>query len=150
MPLTRSSPLLTTAAQVTALTGVQDLPNLESEEFTVANGLLRAHEWVYDRIEQSHGKGAPERLSNETRLERCVAYLFLEILGAAGYLDAGGARAAEAGARGYWGEQAEVEVDRFRPQYSDDGDEPRRREGTPVVRNAFRSSLFSRPESMRP
>lgn len=140
MALSRSSALLSTAAEVVDLTGVQDLANLETgSEFSVADSLLRAHEWVFDMVEQALGPAAPARLSNQTRLERAVAARFLEVLYANGYLgdDPGGSR-------DYWAGEARDEVKRFRPVYSDSGDAPAASsQGIPVVgtfRRGWRSS----------
>lgn len=131
MALARATPLLSTAGEVVDLTGVQDLANLEADsEFSVADTLLRAHEWVFDMVEQQLGATAPALITNQTRLERAVAARFLEVLYANGYL-AGG----DSDQRDYWAAQAKDEVTRFRPQLST-GDEPRQTgEGVPVVGN---------------
>lgn len=130
MALSRATPLLTTAGEVTDLTGVQDLANLESgAEFSVADHLLRAHEWVFDHVEQAHGASAPALISNTTRLERAVAARFLEVLYATAQIGAG-----DTEARDYWQAAALDEVRRFRPVYSDSSDAPRSSaEGIPVV-----------------
>lgn len=130
MALSRSSALLTTAAEVVDLTGVQDLANLETaSEFSVEDHLLRAHEWVFDHVEQSLGVSAPALISNQTRLERAVAARFLEVLYANGQIGGG-----DTEARDYWGAQALDEVRRFRPAYSSGADAPRSTgEGIPVV-----------------
>lgn len=120
MALVRGTPLLSTAAEVVDITGVQDLANLETgSEFSVADSLSRAHEWVFDMIEQRLGDSQPPLISNETRLERAVAARFLELLYANGYLGAD-----QLEARDYWRAEARDEVARYRPQYSS-GDEQR-------------------------
>lgn len=138
MTLSRSSPLLTTAGEVCDLTGVQDLANLETDdgEFSVADHLLRAHEWVFDHVEQRHGEDAPAAITNQTRLERAIAARFLETLYANGYLSGG-----DTGQRDYWGQQAKDEIDRYRPQLSS-GDEARGGEAVPRVKNLGTSALF--------
>lgn len=143
MALTRDTPLLTTKAEVVAQTAVQDLASLESDaEFSTAATLLTAHEWVFDRLRKRLPTGALASVSNSEELKRAVAFRFLEIVGAAGYL---GAEAAAAAATdgGYWGKQAREEVDLFQPIYADGGDTPRdTTEGVPVVRNVSRRPLF--------
>lgn len=140
MALSRATALLTTAAQVVDLTGVQDLANLESaSEFSVEDSLLRAHEWVFDHVEQSLGPDAPAKLSNTTRLERAVACRFLEVLFATGQLDAGGIGLDPVT---YWREEARDELARFRPVYTDDRDAPRRAsEGVPSIGSLDRGLL---------
>lgn len=140
MALDRDSALLTTKAEVVAQTSVQDLGNLESDaEFSVADVLLEAHRWVYDRLKRRFGAAALATLTNQVELKRAVAFRFLELVSAGGYLGDAGARAAEAGGRSYWGEQAREEVDEFQPEFSDSTDEPRRSdEGVPRVANLSR------------
>lgn len=144
MGLVRTTPLLTTIAEVVDLTAVQDLASLESDsEFSVADTLLRAHEWVFDRLKARLGRSALGALTNETELERAVAWRFLEIVSAAGYLGDAGARAAEAGGRGYYGEQAREELDNFAPEYSGNADAPRRStEGIPAVGHLDGGAVF--------
>ncbi len=137
MALSRESPLLSTIAQVVDITAVQDLANLETDaEFSAADTLAEAHRWVYDRLKHRLGAAPLSALTNDTELKRAVAYRFLEILGAAGYVGSAGARAAEEGGRSYYGDQAREEVDGFRPEFSDSTDESRRSdEGIPSVGN---------------
>jgi hypothetical protein len=139
--LTRASALLSTAAEVVDLCGVQDLANLEADsEFSVADTLLRAHEWVYDMVEQRLGASAPALITNEARLERAVAARFLEVLYANGYLGDG-----DVDQRDYWQREARDEVDRYRPELSS-GDEPRRTsEGVPLVGNFERGWEYAGP-----
>lgn len=141
MALTRASALLSTAGEVEDLTGVQDLANLEAgATFSVADSLLRAHEWVFDLVEQRLGASAPALLTNQTRLERAVAARFLEVLYANGYLGDG-----DPDQRDYWHREARDEVDRFRPELSS-GDEPRRTsEGVPLVGNFERGWEYAGP-----
>lgn len=141
MALSRASALLSTAGQVVDLTGVQDLANLEADgEFSVSDSLLRAHEWVYDMVEQRLGAEAPARITNESRLERAVAARFLEVLYATGYLGDG-----DMDARDYWHREARDEVDRYRPELSS-GDEPRKTgEGVPLVGNFERGWEYAGP-----
>lgn len=120
MALSRSSALLTTAAQVVDLTGVTDLANLESDsEFSVEDTLLRAHEWVFDMVEQRLGADAPALITNQTRLERAVAARFLTLLYANNHLGAG-----DVDQRDFWSNEARDEVNRFRAELTS-GDEPR-------------------------
>ena len=145
MALARATPLLTTIAQVVDLTSVQDLANLETDaEFSAADTLLRAHEWVYDRLKRRFPTGAMALISNQVELERAVAYRFLEILGAGGYIGSAGARAAEEGGRSYFGDQAREEVDGFQPEYSTEADVARRSsEGLPAVGHIDRYATFT-------
>lgn len=140
MALSRSTALLSTAGEVVDLTGVQDLANLEAgSEFSVADTLLRAHEWVYDMVEQRLGASAPAKITNETRLERAVAARFLELLHVTGYLGDG-----DPDQRDYWQREARDEVDRYRPELSS-GDEPRRAgEAIPLVGNYERGLEYDR------
>lgn len=135
MALSRSTPLLTTAGEVTDLTGIQDLANLAvGGEFAVADSLLRAHELVFDEIERIHGEDAPAKITNETRLERAVAARFLERLFAT-TLD-------DPERREYWASEARAEIrERYRIQMSS-GDEARAGEALPAVRNLSANSLF--------
>jgi len=141
MGITRADPLLTTKAEVVALTAVQDLASLETDsEFTVAPTLLSAHEWVHDRLRKRFPTGSLANIDNSDELKRAVAYRFLEIVAAAGFLGAGGA---EEGGRGYWGKAAREEVDEFQPIYSDLADTPRNSpEGVPFVKNVSKRPLF--------
>lgn len=145
MALARATPLLTTLAQVVGLTSVQDIANLETDsEFSAADTLLRAHEWVFDRLKRRFPTGAMALISNTEELERAVAYRFLEILGAGGYVGSAGARAAEEGGRSYFGDQAREEVDSFQPEYTTAADAPRRSsEGLPVVGHIDRYPMFT-------
>lgn len=140
MALSRSSALLTTADEVVDLTAVQDLANLETaSEFSVQDHLLRAHEWVFDHIEQALGASAPALVSNESRLERAVAARFLEVLYATQQIGGG-----DVEARDYWAAQALDEVGRFRPTFSDSSDAPRNtREGVPVIGRFTKGFGFS-------
>jgi len=135
MGLYRSQPLLTTSDEVCDITSIQDLAHLESDaEFSVADTLRRAHEWVYDRIRRRLPEGSLARITNEVELERAVAARFLEMVAP---------RVGED--RSYWSDQAEKEVDGFRPIYSDDGDSPRASsEGLPRVKNIMPGPLFGR------
>lgn len=127
MALARATPLLSTAGEVVDLTGVQDLANLESDsEFSVADTLLRAHEWVFDHVEQRFGASAPALITNQTRLERAVAYRFLELLVATGYLE---------GEPTYWSEQARDEVMRYRAEFSSGNEPASTGDGIPEVGN---------------
>ena len=130
MALSRSSALLSTAGEVVDLTGVQDLANLETaSEFSVADHLLRAHEWVFDHVEQALGESAPALIDNTSRLERAVAARFLEVLYATQQIGGG-----DVEARDYWAAQALDEVRRFKPSFSDSSDTPRAAgEGIPVI-----------------
>lgn len=120
MALARATPLLSTAGEVVDLTGVQDLAHLETGgEFSVADTLLRAHEWVFDMVEQRLGSSGPALVTNQTRLERAVAARFLEVAIASGHL-----RGGDVEQRDYWGREARDEVDRYRPELSS-GDEAR-------------------------
>lgn len=150
MALARETPLLTTIAEVVDITAVQDLANLETDsEFSTADTLAEAHRWVYDRLKHRLGSDPLTVLTNQTELERAVAYRFLEILGAAGYIGSAGARAAEEGGRSYFGDQAREEVDGFRPEFSDTTDESRRAdEGLPAVGN-FEDGWTFGPTSRR-
>lgn len=136
MALVRATPLLTTIAQVVDLTSVQDLANLEVDgEFSTADTLLKAHEWIYDRLKRRFPTAALAVVTNTTELERACAFRFLEVVLAGGYL--GGSETS----RDYWGAQARDEVDGFQPEYSDGQDVPRASsEGIPVVRNLTSSS----------
>jgi len=143
--LTRDSALLATIAEVVDISSVQDLANLEADsEFSTADSLLEAHRWVYDRLKRRFPTDALAVLTNQAELKRAVAYRFLEVLAAAGYISAGeGARAADEGARGYWGQEAREEVDSFVPEYSDDTEVPRAsNEGVPYLTNVSKRPLF--------
>lgn len=129
MALVRATPLLTTAAQVENLTGVQDLDHLESgSTFTVTASLLRAHEWVFDRVAQRYGIAAVALLTNQSTLERAVAARFLEFM-YAGPLDN------DAELREFWMLQAREEVDKFRAEFPDDDERARSDQGIPEVGN---------------
>lgn len=131
MALARATPLLSTAGEVVDLTGVQDLANLEAgSEFSVADTLLAAHEWVFDMVEQRLGASAPALITNQTRLERAVAARFLEVAVASGHL-----RDGDPEFRDYWRAEARDEVSRYRAELSS-GDEPRGTgSGVPCVGN---------------
>lgn len=119
MALARATPLLTTAAEVVDLTSTTDLANLEvGAEFSVADTLLRAHEWVFDLVEQRLGASAPALITNQTRLERAVAARFMAVLFAAGAIHSNDST----DARDYWDSQARDEVNRYRAELSS-GDE---------------------------
>lgn len=141
MALVRTTPLLTTAGQVVDLTAVQDLANLEADaEFSVADTLKAAHEWVYDRLKRRFSTTSLATVTNQVELERAVAFRFLEIVAAAGYL------ALQEGQLAYYSAQAREEVDAFQPEFSPAADVSRRSdEGIPVVRNlttSLRGPLF--------
>lgn len=144
MGLARDSALLTTAAQVAALTGVQNLENVEAAaQVTVANGLLAAHRWVFDRLRRRFTAAQLATISNTEALELAVACRFLEFCAGAGVLvgDAS-ARAVESGPREYWGKQARDEVDSFAPEFAS-YDAPRRSsEGIPAVGHVDASPMF--------
>lgn len=134
MALVRATPLLTTIAEVVALTGKQDLANLETgSEWTAADHLAKAHAWVYDRVTSKLGRGAPALLANQAYLERGVAARFLEVLYST-MLD-------DIEQRDYWGGQAREELANFVPEYSS-GDEPARTEALPRVKNISTNPLF--------
>ena len=137
MGITRDSPLLTTAAQVVDLTGVQDLLNLEADaEFSVADTLLSAHREVYDRMKRRFESTVLANLSNQVELHRAVAYVFLEMLAAGRYVG-------DDSARDYWGAKASEEINGFRAEFTDATDEPRRvDEGIPAVANFDGVSAF--------
>ena len=143
MGLVRLVPLLTTIAEVVDLTGVQGLANLEAlTEFSAADTLLKAHQWAYDRLKRRYSTSVLATVTNTEELERAVAFRFMEAVAAAGYLGSGaGARAADEGARGYWGEQARDEVDGFQPELGGEADAPRA-EGVPVVKNTRTDAFF--------
>lgn len=138
MALSRDSALLTTAGQVVDLTGAQDLANLEADsEFSVADTLLEAHRWVYDRLKRRYGSTNLADLSNQTELHRAVAARFLEVVAASGHWG-------DAEGRDYWGAQAREEVDGFAGEFATAGtDEPRRSdEGIPAVANFDGESAY--------
>lgn len=137
MALSRDSALLTTAGQVVDLTGVQDLANLEADsEFSVADTLLEAHRWVYDRLKRRYGSTDLASLSNQTELHRAVAARFLEVLAASRHWG-------DESARDYWALQAREEVDGFAGEFSAGIDEPRRSdEGLPAVANFDSGSAY--------
>lgn len=148
MALSRSSPLLTTKAQVVAIAAHPGLASLEdSGEFSVATTLAEAHKWVYDAVKRRIGIDACALLTNTEELERAVAFKFLELVAASGLLGGAGegARAADAGARDYYGRLASEEADAFVPAYPSD-DTPRViGEGKPYVRNLSSLPRFTFP-----
>lgn len=86
--MTRGTPLIT-LAQVTALTGVQDLANVEAGggiDLDAAAGLLTAaSDAIYDQLV---GDGeTPASLTNDTVYESAVAYHFLARLVILGFID---------------------------------------------------------------
>lgn len=143
MALTRTSPLLTTAAQVAALVTLQGLANLEAGgQVSVAGTLLVAHAWVFDRLKRRFSTAQLLTLSNSEELERAVAYRFVELVAAGGHL----VLPPEQSSPDYWAAQAKDEVDGFQPEWSDDADSPRASiEGIPRVVNitsSHRGPLF--------
>lgn len=144
MSLTRATPLLTTRAQVVDLTAHPNLATLEdSGEFTVADTLAAAHQWVFDKVKARLGATAVAALTNETALERAVAYRFLELVAAAGLLSSEVEENTRA--RDYYGGQAALEVKEFEPDYSDDADEPPNTQGMPSVTNLSSTARFTWP-----
>lgn len=137
MGISRDSALLTTAGQVTDLTGVQDFDNLEAGgEFLVADTLLEAHRWVYDRLKRRFESTQLANLSNQVELHRAIASRFLETLAATGLWG-------DTDLRDYWGAQAREEIDGFRAEFTDTTDEPRRvDEGIPAVANFDGESAY--------
>lgn len=137
MAISRDSALLTTAGQVVDLTGAQDLANLEADsEFSVADTLLEAHRWVYDRLKRRFGSVDLPSLSNQTELHRAIAARFLEVVAASGHWG-------DADARDYWAGQAREEVDGFAAEFAAGIDEHRRAdEGIPVVGNFDGGSAY--------
>lgn len=135
MGLARDSALLTTATQVAELTGVQHLANVEAAgQITVANGLLAAHRWVFDRLRRRFAAAKLATLTNTEALELAVACRYLEILAAGGTLAGDAlARATELGGREYWGQQAREEVDAFNPEFTGHDAPQRADEGIPAV-----------------
>lgn len=83
--MTRGTALVASVARVVQLTGVQGLPNLETDgELTVTDLLVTASDAIYDQL-ASEGVD-PTDLANSEVYERAVAWHFLAILVINGYL----------------------------------------------------------------
>lgn len=83
MPLwQRGRPLVSTLARVVQLTGATDLRNLEAQgELSLEDLLVSASDAVLDRAAADGVEGLPPEL-----FERAVAFQFLGLLAAQGYL----------------------------------------------------------------
>jgi len=80
-----STSLITTAAEVSKLAGIQHLDNLEADSaFTLADLLLEAHREVFRRVKNAGID--PTLLTNETHLESAVAFEAARRLALAGFL----------------------------------------------------------------
>lgn len=145
MALSRSAPLLTTAAEVVDLTGIQGLAGLEAaSEFSVADSLLRAHEWVYDKTKKRLGLEGVQALTNQVELERAVAFRLLELV--APYL-----RGDTVELREHYGALAQRELLDFMPDYPDTKDEPPGAgDPLPYVVNSTAKRLFQTPYDRTP
>lgn len=131
MGMSYDTALISTAADVARLTGVQRVQEAFVDgDTTVDLFLLEASRWVFERL---RGAGVdPTKLTNEARLERAVAFYALGMLAEAGHLSPGeGTTPAELADR--YHERAKEAVDHFRPILTS-GDEPRRAsEAIPAV-----------------
>jgi hypothetical protein len=77
--MTRGVALVANIAAVVALTGEQDLANLEADsELTVATLLVSASDAIFDQLQADDVD--PTLLSNQVVYERAVAWHFLAIL----------------------------------------------------------------------
>jgi hypothetical protein len=133
MGMTRGVALVLTRARVVQLTGQQSLANLEaSAELSLPDLLVSSSDAIYDRLEVDGI--SPTALSNETRFERAVAYLFLAQLAALGVLQ---------GAAGETSQQTHDKLlamsDRFyeqvRPRLGSGDEPPRPGEGVLALGN---------------
>jgi hypothetical protein len=85
MAFSRGTPLVASLERIVQLTGVQDLKNLEtSGELALDDLLVTASDAIHDRL-VADGI-ATEQLTNAEVYERAVAFQFLAILAAGGYL----------------------------------------------------------------
>lgn len=135
MGLDYDTPLLTTAAQVSNLTGRQNIDALASGDLTVATLLLSASQWVYRRV-QELGKD-PTLITNGDQLKAAVAYYVVAQLVAGRHLDAEGADAQ------FYMDQAVAEVNGFRPVYADTAAQGRTlSEDLPMVGNFEEGTNF--------
>lgn len=124
------SALVSTAADVAALTGRQGIGNLTGAGFVLADFLLESTRWVYKRLEDQ-GKD-PSQLTNESRLRRAVALHAVALLVAGGHLET--PEEGASGAETYL-DFAEREVDSFRPTYASGQESRQAAEDLPAVAN---------------
>ena len=140
MGLVRATPLLTTIGEVVDLTSHQDLGELEVDgEFSVADSLAKAHEWVYDRLKRRWKADVLTALTNETELKRAVAFRLLQHLAALSLIGPN-----PEGLRDYYGDllAEELHPERgFQPDYESNAPV---RAGRPVpsVTNTTTKKLF--------
>lgn len=127
--MTRGTALVSTVAQATQLTGYQELANLEiGSGITLTDVLTTASDTVYDRL-VSDGID-PTDLSNGEIFERAVAWAFIEILTAGGYLAVGNESNSEALDRVT--RMFEQSYQRVRPSLTSDANEGRNPNEGPI------------------
>lgn len=132
MGMTRGTALVLTVARVVQLTMVQDLNNLESDnELTLTEALVAASDVVYDRLEADGND--PTLLSNQLVFEQAVAWEFLTILAAGGWLRADGETPTDTELR-YRG-VADRRYEQVRPKTSEADMARRANEAIPSVGN---------------
>lgn len=136
MGMSRDTALLT-GADLVDYTAQTDLANLETDgELDLDALVLEAHREVYDVLRARWTSGELAALTNEEALERAVAWLAMSRL--AVHLEDG----LEAEER-YRARAMEWIDDRFRPEFSDDTNEPRRAgEAIPAVVNVSSRARF--------
>jgi hypothetical protein len=133
--LDRDTSIVADAGEAGRIISLGGLPNLETDEGapTVAQMLLEAHRWVFDRLRRRFSAAELALVTNTDALKLAVCSRLAEVLSAQGLLG-GGERAADEGGRDYWGTQAKEQVDLFRPEFSDSRNSPRASsEGVPAV-----------------
>ena len=110
--------LLTTAAEVAALTGRANIDNLASSGFVLADFLLEAHRWVYRKLEFQGID--PTSVTNQARLHTAIAMRAVALLVGGNYLDSTEGATAE-----FYQAAAEREVSEYVPTYSTTTDKGR-------------------------
>lgn len=154
MGLDRDVPLVADAGAAAKLIAVDGLLAMDERadgttpDVTVADLLLTAHRWVYDRLRRRWTAAQLATVTNANGLEAAVAWRFAEVAAAQDLLGGdAGARAADAGSREFFGEQALEQVDGWRPEFPE-ADSPRASaDGIPRIKNLTnptRGPLFGR------